>query len=360
MNSLTQYPTVPSARSEGWSGATATLLIATYNRAACLKDTLASIAELRTPRALAWDVVVVDNNSSDETRAVVEANVRWFPVPLTYIFEPRQGKSVALNTGLAAISSSIVLFSDDDVRLPAEWLEAAVRPLIERPDVDYVGGPVGPLWEDTPPRWLRESKRAIGVLALLDYGREPFCFEDRRLIPVGVNMGVRRTVVDRAGGFNAALDRTGTALLGQGQAEFFARCRRIGARGLYVPAMYLDHVVPAGRLSVRYFLRWWFWKGVSQARWHRMHRETELGVNLTHTSKLFGISRFHYGDALRESVAGIRDLLSGRPTEVPDHLASLAYFAGYARETWFGPRRFEAPPNAADAHPALGPKAAAR
>lgn len=320
--------------------ATATLLITTFNRASFLRDTLLSIASLRTPPDLAWNVLIVDNNSTDDTRSVVMAATAWFPVPLTYMFEGRQGKSNALNTGLEAISSSIVLFSDDDVRLPEDWLEAAVGPLLQQPDVAYVGGPVHPLWSGTPPRWLHQSPKAAGVLAILDYGPQPFCFEDRRLIPLGVNMAVRRSLIETVGGFHAALGRSGRSLLGQEQAEFFARCRAIGARGLYVPAMHLNHLVPANRLSLRYFLRWWFWKGVSQARWHRMHRETELGLNLAQTSQVFGISRFMYGDVLRETAAGLGKLLSGRPTAIPDHLASLAYFAGYARETWFGPRRF--------------------
>ena len=75
---------------------TATMLIATYNRAAFLKDTLESIAGLRTPAGVVWEVVVVDNNSTDETRAVVERAVASFPVPLSYVFESRQGKSLAL------------------------------------------------------------------------------------------------------------------------------------------------------------------------------------------------------------------------------------------------------------------------
>jgi glycosyltransferase involved in cell wall biosynthesis len=320
------------------SAATATLLIATYNRAAYLKDTLASIAELRTPRGLVWDVVVVDNNSGDDTREIVAAAAQRLPVPLIYIFERRQGKAIALNTALTAISSSLILFTDDDVRLPAGWLEAAVRPLRERPDIAYVGGPVRPLWGGEPPRWLLDSTRSAGVLATLDYGPQSFCFEDRRLIPVGVNMAVRRSIIEAAGGFHAGLDRTGTALLGQGQAEFFARCRRIGARGLYVPDMGLEHLVPADRLAIRYFLRWWFWKGVSQARWYRIHDETELGVDLRNTSKLLGISRFIYGDAVRECLRAAWMVLRGRLTEVPDRLAALAFFVGYARETWFGPR----------------------
>ena len=348
------FESATAAREESASGSriTATLLIATYNRAALLEDTLRSVALLRTPPDVAWDVVIADNNSIDNTREIVTAAAEWFPVPLTYVFEPRQGKSIALNTALSAISSSIVLFSDDDVRVPEDWLQMAIQPFVERPDIAYVGGPVRPRWGGTRPVWLENSQRAAGVLALLDYGSDPFVFEERRLIPLGVNMGVRRSLIHHVGGFNAALGRRGSSLLGQEQAEFFLRCRRIGARGLYVPEMRLEHVVPAYRLSLRYFSRWWFWKGVSHARWYRMHKETELGVDLSKVSRFFGVPLFVYGSAINDAAAAVCALVTGARARAADRFFMVAFFAGYVREAWFGPRRFEADRPLSDAPPA--------
>jgi glycosyltransferase involved in cell wall biosynthesis len=331
---------VAPAAPEPGGGTTATLLIATYNRAALLRETLRTIAELHSPPGVVWDVVVVDNNSTDETREVVTSASRSFPVPLRYLHEPRQGKSAALNTALAAISSSIILFSDDDVRMPPAWLEAGVLPFLERPEIAYVGGPVEPMWCGGRPRWLHGSRRSAGVLALLDYGRHPFVFEDRRLIPLGVNMAVRRTLIDRIGGFHTALGRTGGSLLGQEQAEFFLRCRRSGARGLYVPEMKLQHVLPASRLSFAYFGRWWFWKGVSHARWYRMHHETELGVDLSRVPRLLGVPVFVYGNAWHATRVGVRGLVGRDVAALTDALFDLGYFIGYLRESWFGPRHF--------------------
>ena len=105
-------------------------------------------------------------------------------------------------------------------------------------------------------------------------------FHHGRKTPLGVNMAVRRRLIERIGGFRPDLGRNGRSLLGQEQAEFFYRSRQAGARGLYVPEMVLDHVVPASRLTWSYFWRWWFWKGVSHARVHRLHGRTELGIDL--------------------------------------------------------------------------------
>src|SRR5688572_21690055 len=139
-----------------------TVVICTFNRASLLAQTLRGLA-LQTCPGLRWEVIVVDNNSGDDTRARVEAERRLFPVPLRYVFEATQGKSVALNTGIAAARGQIVAMTDDDVRLPPSWLEAATRPLRDRADIDYTGGPVQPIWEVPPPGWLNPQSNLGGT-----------------------------------------------------------------------------------------------------------------------------------------------------------------------------------------------------
>src|SRR5262249_15079966 len=96
------------------------IVIATYNRAALLHDTLDSLARLRT--AAPWEVIVVDNNSPDHTRSVIEAAAPAYPVPLRYAFEPEQGRSAALNRGFRLAAGEIVVTTDDDVRVNPDWL----------------------------------------------------------------------------------------------------------------------------------------------------------------------------------------------------------------------------------------------
>src|SRR5437762_565509 len=177
-------------------------------------------------RGLRWDVLVVDNNSTDCTRDVVNVRVDGYPVPLRYLFEARQGKSNALNTGLDATSAAIIVFTDDDVRVTEGWLEAACRPMLDDPSIDYTGGPVAPIWENQCPDWLdRDRSDLWGTLAILDYGPEPFVFEERKRVPLGANMAVRRSLIDRIGGFDPALVRTGASLLGPAQAAVLCRAR---------------------------------------------------------------------------------------------------------------------------------------
>src|ERR1700745_1955660 len=91
------------------------IVIATYKRAGLLKNTLESLARLR-PTA-PWEVIVVDNNSPDNTREVVEAAIPSFPVPLRYVFEKEQGRSAALNCGFRVAEGEIIVTTDDDIRV---------------------------------------------------------------------------------------------------------------------------------------------------------------------------------------------------------------------------------------------------
>ena len=309
----------------------ATVLICTFNRAADLARTLDSLA--RTTCRLRWEVLVVDNNSSDDTRHVVESRSGTYPAPLRYLFEGRQGKSNALNSGMNAACAGIILFTDDDVVVGPEWLDAAVRPLIERREIDYTGGPVRPIWPGAAPSWLSVSGNLGAPLAVTDHGPEPFVFEEQRKTPLGVNMAVRRRLIERIGGFRPDLGRNGKSLLGQEQAEFFYRARGAGARGLYVPAMGLAHVVPASRLTRSYFRRWWYWKGVSHARVHRIHGRTEIGVDLTTVPRVIGVPRFIIGGAARHLAGWLAAWLgpNGRQRRAT-HWLALAYSLGYVRE----------------------------
>jgi glycosyltransferase involved in cell wall biosynthesis len=327
-------PGAPRIQRSGAPTVDATVLICTYNRASYLASTLESIARTPANPGFSWDVLVVDNNSSDATRQVVEARAAGYPVRLRYLFEGRQGKSIALNTGMDAARAAIIVFTDDDVQVAPDWLDAAVRPLLGRQDIDYTGGPVRPIWDAPPPAWLDLRGNLAGTIAVKDHGPEPFLFEDRMKTPLGVNMAVRRSLIEAIGGFRPDLGRNGKALLGQEQAEFFYRSREAGAKGLYVPAMVLDHVVPASRLTRTYFRRWWYWKGVSHARVHQLHGRTELNVDIRRIPRVLGVPRFVFGALLRHAAGWLHAWIARAPAARAGHWLALAYYVGYCREIW--------------------------
>lgn len=338
----------------------ASVLIATYNRAERLDETLIWLARMHVSPDLRWEAIVIDNNSNDQTRSVVERHTPAFPVPLRYLFEVRQGRSSALNTGIGAARGEVLAFTDDDVRVADGWLDAACGPLLNvdaglmsratgdrAAGVAYTGGPVRPIWGAPPPRWLDLTRGDLwGTIAIQNHGSDPFIYEEGRKVPLGANMAVRRELFGRIGGFRPDLGRTGGRLvLGQEVPDLLLRARAAGVRGMYVPAMQVDHHIPAGRLTPRYFRRWWFGKGVSRAALERTQPITELGIDLRQTPHLAGVPRFMYGTLVRDIARMLADALRGRPERAFRHQMMIAYFAGYVWATWRerGVRRQETP-----------------
>ena len=305
------------------------VLIATYNRAALLADTLDGLAQSRVPASLTWEVVVVDNNSSDDTRAIVVSRQDGYPVPLRYVFERRQGRSAALNAAMAITTAPYFLFTDDDVRVAPEWVAAGAAALAE--GWDYVGGPVEPIWEVPPPDWLDLTRGDLwGTIAILDYGNNRFAFEERQRVPLGANMGACRSLVQRIGGFRTELGRSsGKRVLGQEVPELLTRARAAGLRGLYVPEMAVQHHIPASRLTPQYFRRWWAGKGYSKAIFEAMQPVTEMGLDLRRVPHIGALPRFMLGDGVRDLLALVRAAWNGDRTERFRREMRLAYLAGF-------------------------------
>ena len=301
------------------SAPVASVLICTRNRAPLLAEAIESLGLSAT--SIPWELVLVDNGSTDETPETIAAAADRFPVSIRYVREPRLGKSYALNTGLHVAAGRVILFGDDDQRFAPDWIEAGARPLLEDPAVVYTGGPVLPLLGAARPPWLDlASAEMRAPLGLFDYGPESFIFEERHRIPGGGNMAIRAALTERIGGFREDLGRRGRSLLGQEQAEFFARSRAAGARGRYLPGMVVYHQVPPERLRRRYFIRWWYWKGIAHARWQSTTRD--------------GIPRFVYSESARAMLALTRAAAPRRTAAarlLP--LLRLAYLLGYAMES---------------------------
>jgi glycosyltransferase involved in cell wall biosynthesis len=313
----------------------ASVVIPTFNRAPLLDATLASLERLQPARS--WEVIVVDNNSTDDTKAVVDRRARgaWFPI--RYLLETRQGRSSALNAGIAAARGAAIAMTDDDVQVADGWLDAVCDALLS-PDaaaenIRYAGGPVEPMWEIPPPGWLDLTRGDLwGTIAIQDHGSHEFLYEDARKVPLGANMAAERSLFDEAGLFRGDLGRSaGGTILGQEVPEWLMRVRAVGGRGRYVPAMRVRHHIPAARLTRRYFRRWWYGKGVSRAALERMQPVTELGIDLRVTPHVFDVPRYMFGSAARDVIGWLKARAGGDPTAAARHEMMLAYFAGYVR-----------------------------
>jgi glycosyltransferase involved in cell wall biosynthesis len=311
------------------------VVIATFNRADDLRETLASLARLRPDGA--WEVIVVDNNSTDHTRHVVATAATAFPARLRYVFEREQGRSPALNTGIRQAHGDIIVTTDDDVRVEADWLDCAAKGL-ERLDCDYVGGRVLPIWGSPRPAWLpNRGGKHWAVIALLDYGTEPIEFGSR--VPLGVNMAFRRTAFERAGLFDPETGRKAGTLLGQEVREWCIRARAAGVGGFYVPEMMVRHVIPAARLNKAYFRRWFYWRGISRARLYArsgldMEAPERTTIDFHTVPHVFGVPRYLYRKALASVLMWIMAALRGDAVASFDHELWVWFFAGIVRQRW--------------------------
>jgi glucosyl-dolichyl phosphate glucuronosyltransferase len=255
------------------------VVICSYNRASLLRRALESVREQRCARG-AFEVIVVDNNSSDETPAVIrEAGAS---MPLTHLREARQGLSFARNRGVAISRGDIVAFTDDDVRVAPDWIETLLRVAENHPDAAWFGGRVLAIWPRTPPSWLDRASWA--PLALLDYGDRPLTLGGaERRVAIGANLAVRRHVLTGAGWFRADLQRVED---GVGSTEDHELQDRLAARGLvgvYDPALTVYSPVDPGRMTRRYYRRWHaghgrFFARMRDPEFERSTRGHPLGV----------------------------------------------------------------------------------
>ena len=136
-----------------------TVILCTYNRCESLMEALASIALSRLPESVSWEVLVVDNNSRDQTGDVVADFCRRYPARFRYLLESRAGKSYALNRGIAEAQGDVLAFTDDDVTVEPTWLQKLTAPLL-RGEWSGCGGRIFPAWSCTPPRWLPDGAGA--------------------------------------------------------------------------------------------------------------------------------------------------------------------------------------------------------
>lgn len=215
--------------------------------------TLCSVAEQKYLTA-EWECVVVDNNSSDDTRHRVERFAEEHPtLQLRYVFEREQGLSYARNAGIAASRGEVVAFIDDDERIVEEFVGAYIDFFAEHPDAVAAGGKIVAEYPTGRPKWM--SRYAEQPIANpMDFGREVRRFPSGR-IPGGGNMALRRRVLDEVGVFNTTLGRTGKRLIGGEESELFERIADNGYEWYYVPRAVMYHIIPAEKLTAEYFDR---------------------------------------------------------------------------------------------------------
>jgi len=244
-------------------------IICTYNREKYIYECLNRVAKNTVQKE--WEIVLINNNSTDNTAAECERFVKDFPkVHYRYFVETQQGLSFARNRGIAEAKGDWLVFLDDDAMIESDYIENLQAHLKQHPEAAAFGGQIEPFFEDGEPAWY--SKWSMGFVSAIDQGDTVHVFPDNKF-PIGANMGIKREVIERVGLFNTKLGRMGNNLLAGEEKDLFNRIRNAGYQILYFPNICVKHCIPGRRVTSEFVECLAYGVGVSE-----QHRTMKMGL----------------------------------------------------------------------------------
>jgi glucosyl-dolichyl phosphate glucuronosyltransferase len=293
------------------------IVIATSGRTAALEDTLDSLAKVHCPQHATVELLLVENGSRFEAERLLENFTNFSAIRGRYFFEPQRGKSRALNLALTHASGDVLLFSDDDVRFPTDWIERISRPIVsDRADAVAGGVRIAP---HLLRPWMNHTHRAC-LASTADYlsALDPseMC---------GANMAIRRTVFERIGGFDPEL---GPGVTGGGEESLLSwQIRTAGFRLVGTLDVEVEHHFDAGRLRYQNWIKAAQLRGEARAllAHHWFHKTIRFApfLRLFITAKL--VLRRVCSSSFRPEDEGIS------PWEM-SYLEDIAMYSSYVKE----------------------------
>lgn len=228
-----------------------TVAVCTWNRAALLDRTLDRMRGLAVPSGIKWELIVVDNNCSDGTPAVVSRYESSLPV--RRIVEPKQGHSNARNCAIDHARGDYLIWTDDDVLVEPDWLASYLAAFRRWPAAGYYGGKIAPWFEADPPPWVAENLAHLqGLLVIRDLGPDERSFADGEQ-PFGANMAFP-LAVQKLFRYDPSLGKVKAGNILADETELFRRMRTAGHAGVWVPSAAVKHYVVRAR-TTRHFAK---------------------------------------------------------------------------------------------------------
>lgn len=304
-----------------------TVGIPTYNRADSLAETIEAICNVNPPTGQ-WELIVVDNNSSDATKEVCKKHL---PPNGRYVFEPRPGVSHARNRVLDEAKGDLVVFTDDDTSPSEDWLVAYEKIANEHPDCDFFMGPTEWDWLARRPWWFKEDKgHSIEFCYRRDLGPHDKPIPDN-VCPAGPNMAIRREAYLRYGGFHPELGIMGGIKVGGEEPDMIRRYRANGLHGYYVAAAAISHKVVPSLVTFRSRAEGMLATGFSNSLLEDIH----------HTGPRFlGMPRWWLLRIIQGPFVNVSHVLYHgvklQSTPVVYHLLRLIYWIGQVRYLFMG------------------------
>ena len=258
------------------------IIICTYNRSASLRQTFESLCQLQPPAVDRWEILLIDNNSTDDTKDICRQYQTRLPI--RYIFEKQQGLSFARNRALDEAASDFIVFTDDDVDFDPAWLVRLLAAARAHPECIFFGGRIFPRNEIEPPAWMTKYSRELlsGITMHYDLGdtMRPLVKNETAY---GASMAFPKKAFANGLRFRVELGRIGKHMTVHEDVVLMQELIAAGGSGLYVPDAILYHRNAKNRLTEKYVRKWFIGAGITDVRLGKM----EAGAH-----SLFGAPRY--------------------------------------------------------------------
>lgn len=298
------------------------VIICTYNRGEYLRKVLFDLIRQETVSDVSFEVIIVDNNSMDNTKQVCDEFIAKHPELFRYVFEERQGKTIALNTGIEASKGNVIAFTDDDVVIDERWLFSIKQAFTEYPDCNAFGGRVFALWPDSLPPWIaREGtfRNTGGAIVEHDFGDIVRDYSQSEMLPpIGANMFFARDLFEKYGSFNERLNLKIKKIPMLEDTEFCNRLLKSKEKMLYIPDSVVYHPVYKDRLTKKYFRIHAYKSGRAHYAMneHQTNRKYEI-INLRKNSRiLFNVPLYLFRDIVTKFLQCVVAMCKRKPQEI--------------------------------------------
>jgi glycosyltransferase involved in cell wall biosynthesis len=261
------------------------VIICTYNRSKLLKNSLGSLQKLNIPEDLSFELIVVDNNSTDDTQEVVKSFLPESKMKKRYVFEACQGLSNARNRGIKETESDILVFTDDDMEFDPNWL-LEISSVFKKYDCICVAGKIIPKWPQGKPPWLIDDGpyQIPSFDGRFDLGN----LEHEIKKPLfGGNMAFKRTAFKEYGFFRTDLGRSGNTFLSNEETEFCNRLFAAGEKIVYSPNAKVYHLLNNSHGTKSYYLKRMFSYGKSNIRMKYESNKVADDISILYLMKKF-------------------------------------------------------------------------
>ena len=237
------------------------IVICTYNRAKSLNDLLLSFSNMDKQPERKYELLIIDNNSTDDTAKIIDTWKARIDCPLLYYLEKPQGSSFARNRAINESRCDWLWFVDDDIIFNRNWLTGVSGALDKYQDASVIAGKIIPVFQTGQPEWLPD-------FALDYYGLTRFGYIDRWLndgeYPIAGNAAFKRSIFTKIGMFNTSLGRVHKKLISWDETELCMRLYRSGLKIAYTPEPTVHHIINKNRATRRWLIRRIYCDGKSQ------------------------------------------------------------------------------------------------